>query len=963
MTAARQRGDDLSRTSSAAARSRFRWAATRAIVVPLAAAAATFAAVGALLAWAANDKPHLVLDLEFSADACCSMQVWVNTADTADITVFPIRAGTRATYSLPLLTPSVERLRMPLGEVRGSSVTVHRIVVMRGDERVAVVEPAELRASTPTGAHARPLGAAVRFVADGRRPFLDVPVSLATGRSRARLFLVELTAQPLRWALVLFLAGVLAAAVVSIRSRSDLVFAGALACAAFAVMMIPRLQWRLPLEDDVSESVGMSSFTGNWKARERAAVQLAALGAIALPIAVAVVARWRHRLERRPRPDVVSALPRARSVRLALATVALPVGVVALATAPDLRSSAAAAHSVEYVPSWDANNLIFWKYLVQTTELAAMDDFFWPYGLQWTFNEALPWGPLAAFLGYLSLWALLATGVYVSLARTFAGHPLAIRIAALTAFWLGAVLAGYLPEQTRYIAPVALVLLFAAIDAGERMLSWRRLLFAAALFEVTLYEVAQTAYALPAIAVLALLSLAPHMRPARAELLRSIGRLAATVVVPLAAAAAVLAATEGLRGTVAYYAELDALVAAYGWPAPLLSWVDHPTELAGLLLWAFLATLAIGATGVVVARAESRRAYATVLALGVVAFMVMQKQVLRPPIEAQIWFPVVFGLVFWVVADTHLHATRRWTMFAVATAAAAAVAANGGASRSAWNKVTGGPSRVAATVVALVHERDELEAAAKANFAPARFARYRDHQPVVDTLRRDPTVRAGGRVWILGDDSPVTMMLGKSWDYYFSDLYDTSPIGFQKEVIDRLERNPPARVVWNFAPDAMVFDQVPHVVRVPLLFAWSVMNLAPREVVGTFAILRRLRRDEAPALDWWRRRIGSSISLGRIPEVATLPSDRCSSAAACTEYAVVEARDGHPGEVALTVVVGDLAFEVRLATPTVGRYVVPLGRLWFWAAAGDRPRSVRPITTPGIGLTIVRRARDDSRLY
>ena len=147
--------------------------------------------------------------------------------------------------------------------------------------------------------------------------------------------------------------------------------------------------------------------------------------------------------------------------------VAVPVIVVALLAAPNLRLYIGPAP--QYAPSFDANNFLFSEYLVQTTHLEPVKDFFWLYGFQWLFDKAPPWGLLISYGWSLLLWAFLALGTYLSLSRFFSGRSLLARYLVLCGFWLSAALTPDLPFTTRYIASLGTVLMFAGIDRDHTM--------------------------------------------------------------------------------------------------------------------------------------------------------------------------------------------------------------------------------------------------------------------------------------------------------------------------------------------------------------------------------------------------------------------------------------------------------------------------------------------------------------
>jgi hypothetical protein len=933
---------------------------------PVTAGVAAFAVAAGIFGWAAHDRPVLGLELAFSKDACCSMQVWVNRTRTSDFTVIPIQWGKTAIYSAPLHTARVTQLGMMLGDVPKSSVVVRRIWISRGSRTVDQVDVAHASAAIAYGATEHPGPGGITVTASGKTPSLYVPVSLNTHESRLRIYLASLSADPLRYVVELLLIGAILTVPFALASRRQAGLVVSIVLTVLAVRALLSLSWHL--HDGVGKAVSLSSYLGVAKARELLLLDLTAVAAVAIPAGAALITRARRRNDS---VEAAAIGPRPRqslSRRTTSAVVAVPILLVALAAVPNLRAPAPtitisaidAGRTAEYVPSWDSNNLIFWQYLINKTNLAPIKDFFWPYGFQWLFVVAAPWGIVMSYLTYVSFWAYLAIGTYLTLARFFSGAALIRRFVLVTAFWLSAELSGYVAFSTRYVAPLAVVFLFAAIDGEDGLRSWKRLLFGVALFQLTLFEVAQTVYAIVPIGFLLLVELALQVRKTRPELLRWLPRGTVTVGVPLAAAAAVLAASGALGVTTGYYGQLNALW--YAWPSPIDDWIKHPVGLQAFIYWAVPVSLVLGTYGLLMRMGRLRLAYGVVVALGLLGFMVMQKQVLRPPVETQLWLPAVFGVVFWAAIETSLHSLRRWIAVSAVAGVMGALILIAGGYHAGWNALVDGPGHLLSNGGALLHQRDEFSADARAQFAPARFDKFVTYQPVVRALRRQAAVRAGGPVWILGDDSPITMMLGHSWPYYFNDLYDTSPISFQEKVIRRLERTPPVRVVWNFAPEAMLFDNVPNVVRVPLLYQWGVQHLAPERRFGQIEILRPLHPGEPVDLAWWRRRIGTTVDLGRIPEVASSGGSPCSAGSNCGTYVVVDFAKGrpHPDRVEIPVIVAGLRFAVTFETSSASHYVVPLDRVWFWAAAPAAPRFV-DARQPG--MTVVRRVLSNDVLY
>lgn len=907
-------------------------------------------------AWANHDRPVIRVQVTFDAKACCSWQIWPNGVAKGSLTLLSVTAGT-SVYSAPIYTPHVNELFITTGSQPGGIGRIQRIWVQRGDTVVDTVPSDALRHATVYDAVGRPLGKGIALRSTGPQPAIDLPVSLDAREGALRLFLARLVSERLIALGALLVFGAVLLAFFAVRRRAFAAVAG-LAATVVLVRAAPWVSWRLHLHDDVTRAVGYASYVGLWKARERAILDLA----IVIPFVVAaVVAAVRHR-RRLPQPVVQDAQLRPLRRGLPAVLVALPVVAVALDAVPNLRLYI--GQPGQYVPSWDANNFIFWQYLVRTTDLEPVKDFFWLYGFQWLTDARAPWGNLITFVWYLTFWFFLAVGTWWTLARFFSGRSLVARYLLLAALWVTAVLSGDMPFTTRYIASLSLLMLFTGISRVDAWWSWRRVLFAVAFVDVALFEPAQALYAFAGIVFFAIVELVTEVwRDSVVRRAWSVTTVA-TVVVPIVVSTAILAVTGTLSQTIALYRALTISSAAYAFPSQVDLWVTSPKTLESAIFWAVPVSLAAGLLGLVLRRGRTRLAYGVVGALGVLGVMIMQKQILRPHIATQVWLPLVFGVAFWAVSDTLLSATRRWSyVLSVAGVAAAIVLVSGGYA-SGWNAVSAGPSRLSGSIHALAHDRATFARQAPGFFAPPTFARFTYAQPVVADLKAMPVPKRTS-LWTLSDDPEIPMMLGQSWHYYFNDLYDASPIDFQQKLVHELDTRPPATVVWDFSAHSMIFDVVPNPVRVPLIYAWAVSHLEPFERAGTYEVLRERRAGKPVPLSWWRRRIGVREDLGHIPAVTKLPGVSCDAASSCTEYIVVRFSAGaaHPPQVVVPVQVHGLHFEAAFETGRESQYVIPLDRLWFVGGVPGAHARVDTAPVGGATIEVVRRHRGAGVLY
>src|SRR6185369_15343584 len=65
------------------------------------------------------------------------------------------------------------------------------------------------------------------------------------------------------------------------------------------------------------------------------------------------------------------------------------------------------------------------------------------------------------------------------------------------------------------------------------------------------------------------------------------------------------------------------------------------------------------------------------------------------------------------------------------------------------------------------------------------------------------------------------------------------------------------------------FDEVPTVVRCPLIFLYVIQNYVPEQVVGRIEILRRRQPYESIPLPYWRDKLGQTFNLGHLPRVSS----------------------------------------------------------------------------------------------
>ncbi len=938
----------------------------RSLTFPLVCAIAAFAVCWAVLSSA--DRPgHAVvqLDLTFSKSACCSMAIWLNGQSSGPTAVETIVPGSRHTYTVAVDAPRIDRLRVDFGSVPGSTMVVHAVAVTSGGRQLDVLPLSEVASFAVYRAVQVPVKDGVEFRASESTPSIDQFIHLTTHRGALRADLVKLTGKPLDTFVLVILIGVVLVAILSIGSRLHAGLVVALALAGVLILQLPSLTRRLHPSSDVTQAVGRTGYFGVPKSRDLAELVLTAVIALLVPLLLAFGSSRRLRSSGTLEPYAQTGL---RSNHPTLRQWLLPgvsVGFIALFFAPDLRAQLAAARSISYSADWDQTNLTFWQFLV-TKGLVPMKDFFYPYGFQYLFTQSELWGPLISYASFLAFWVYVIVGFFLFLSRVVPSRTLVVRFAVVAGILITAVVGGVAPLESRYIGALGLVLVFASIEPEAMMLAPRRLLFVVAALHLTLFEPAQVGYATPAIALIALVDLAEIRTRGRRIVAKAAARAIAIWGAPVALAAGIFALNGQLHGLTTFYVtQLRAGAAAWGSISTLDQWVRHPANLAGFVYWGATASLALGVWGMVVYRGEKRLAHAAVAACGILSFAMLQKQVLRQGIESAIWLPAVAGLLLWAVVELGPGMVRRWCATTAIVGVLLALGVADGSFRTGLRTLADGPRSVDRTIRALVGDRGAFANAAKGRFAPSRFAARATYQPVVTALRGDSVFHTG-RLWVMGDDKTIEMMLNRPSPYYFNTFWEASPVNLQSEFVGELEKRLPAVAVWN--PQESSFDGVPNVVRVPLIYQWAIAHLVPVRTVSPFEILHLRKSDETIPLAWWRARLGDVVEEGDVPGETHLPKRLCRPSdvpASCRTFVDVEFRRTAPPSFDVKMRVDGLRFGAAATTlPGTRTYVFDLERLWFWGAmpsAAEKVVLTRQLS--GAKVRIVRRQVSPSDLY
>ena len=910
----------------------------------------------------------LVIEATFDRQACCVVELSVN-ANAEPSSALPIRPGRRHRYELDFRATRLDEFNVNWGRVRGSAVVIHNLLLTKGGDRIHRWEPLEIQfigvddAGAPTGEPNH----SWRFVAEGDAPaWSQVRADdLVTPVGRWLLDRVERPEGTLLAALLVGGVALSATAWAAAR-RWTLLAVACLASLAIGLHFVPDFVEALELRDSVAVGVSQSAYRGEWKTPDVVMHAMVLFLAVSLGGMAAWAFRWHRRGATAPLdfPDSEDAATSGTSRWAARWGPAIPIGLMALYLMPDLSYFAGLATSPSIPFAWDDQNLLLWRFLATSGEVP-LRDFWFPYGAHDLFYRALPWPVVLNYLSDLAVWSYCWVGAHLVLKRLRPG-ALAIRYSAFVAVVLLVTVATREPLSSRYVMPCGLLFLFAAIESDVARPRTTRVLFAIALTHALFLDAFQVAVAAPALVVFRIVEASSGGRPT----LRSAARRLFPDLMAAGAAGVVWCLGLSLRGqlpgAVEFYAHLRDFVAYTAWPQvpSFASWLRVPARPGAFAYWAMPLGVAMGMYGVLTSRRGSRTAHGLILAFGVLSFAALQKQVVRGGDVYWGWMPWALAGLLWpvLIADWRSKAAR--VIAGASLGAALTVVIASGALADAAERVRDSASNAVHNVGSIVLDRDVFDRANAQSFAPDRF-----DDPDLPALRR--AVLAAGlvpqdRLFVL-DVPGLYVFLGRTDPYYLSNVYDASPVHWQRRLVQELKDDPPAVSVIDSTQ--LSFDAVPNVVRLPIVYRWLVASFRPDEDAGKYRILTKRPTGEPIDFAGWRDLLGGVIDLGHVPEVTKVRGNqRCTrDCAAFLEFTFRSASHARlPKAVEVPIKVGDTKFTIRFATsPGVRRYVVNLDRIWFWSTAdvNDRRIDLSGFDPSSVRVEQVDRTRTDHSLY
>jgi hypothetical protein len=637
-----------------------------------------------------------------------------------------------------------------------------------------------------------------------------------------------------------------------------------------------------------------------------------------------------------PQPPHPTAVSRANTFLAALWLL-----LIAIFAVPDLALLRLSELARGFPQDWDGANFITWMGFVVRGDRPFVD-FWWPYSGLWMAYYPLPYGPLWTHAYNLALFGVIGFAVI----RIFgARRDLGITIATLIVFFALALVIGF---HERYLLGPALVLSYAAIDRDARSLLHGRACFAIACLVAFWGESLQCAYAAPAI-VFMLVYDECGRRPFRFKAI--IARAALDFALPallLAGLAAILYQRGVLSSVVTDFAEIAAGGIYGATPTTLTTILQDAPGLVSLVTFGPPILIFIGLALLMRREAVIPPRVALVIAgCGILGLMYAQKLFFRAPATDQLISPTLIGAVF-LLAWLILKRRRFVALAALGGVVAGLIVVN---THAGW-VAQRGTSNVFARwshVVSALTNPEPFIAASRSAYARDRFSSHPDELAVIDALKID----ARFNLYVLGD-APMFYLFSRRPPAYYTNLYNTSPIGAQLRLVEAFAKDPPDAIILD--PKATVFDGLQNIVRLPALIGAVIRTYVPEGKLGPYDVLRRRTPDRPIPLGFWAGVYGSRIDFGGLlQQIDARPGPPCTPAErdTCIRYLNVRIGADVPARtpVELAVQAGSAEFKVSFV-PQRGRsdYLLPIDRIWFWTAAEEN--GLTPTIKPLAGVTV-----------
>lgn len=628
---------------------------------------------------------------------------------------------------------------------------------------------------------------------------------------------------------------------------------------------------------------------------------------------------------------------------------------------PPIQAHFAGLPHFRHVPHWDGLNVLTWQFLVFRGWLP-FKDFWYPYGGFYNMYGPFPWDMFRLYLHNFLVFGGFSLAIYTLLRRD----------KLWTIFFLMLVWLAYanhlIVVPNRYFISLNLILLFAALQGQARSRRWHYALYGVYLAWSFTRTPPQLIYAsLPVGALIALKLWRLPDQAARLDYVKKIGILSAAAAGGFLLYFVALALRGQLPGFFEFYTHLGSPTIYSAIPTNLRGWFQPGFNLDSVLLFSILGTTALGAYLAALSRRRAESEFGDLLlALGLLGALVFQKLLVRPGMGSQmIGYYIVVALLyfnFW----SRAWIPRQQKIFLIWVAGLGLLLFMLGAVQPAVRAYAQSVTHLTRNVRVLFEDARVIQKNKIAYFSPASLSNFSGVPEFMGFYRSFRVEQPQGRFYVLGDEAYFYIAAGQQSPYCLTS-YNASDIQDQVKIVTWLEANQIERVIWNPKQDR--FDNVPHQVRVPLIYHYVIEQYAPHSAFGDFQVLQRRPAGHSFDLAFWEKALGRSVDLGYLPAGSCAPRlDSCAGAGNdCHQFLEVwvEAPEAHQ-PLTITLQSGDRDFQVSFRQfPHQNRYFIYLNRLWFWdilVREGARP-TLAADQVEGVRLNIIEKRAQNKYLY
>lgn len=903
-----------------------------------------------------HNATALVLDLRVSAGTRLEVYVNENFNEPLFGQLIP---GQRKQYKLKGLIEDIRSLRIYPGEASGAEIDLFGIWTEDAKGPFARI-PAEAIANWNV-ANLTSLGvqdSAARFVARSNDPILmaQTRIALRTNLPAPVAKFVNLMRFPRSATLIVIILGSLvllaASAFGGARVAHPLI---AIACSTITVLCVLALGGLYHPLAPIDTAVGQAGFHGLSATPGSLGILCSILLCATVAAGFALFSRKRHTSPDAAGQDTPNSTARGARGRQRACILVLVVGIF-LYFFPNIEGLLQHWLSQQIAPDWDGNNGLIWDYMAHIGSLP-FRDFWYPYSGMFVFGLPAPTGPLL-LAGYkIGIFVIAFYALYILTNRNWVLAALAV-----IALIIGGATAVYWGND-RYLQSLSVALIYLAIDRDRRRIQAAHFWFWAACGFSLFFEPAQLAYAAPAVLTKILLDLAMDRPFARAAI---VGRLARDFAIPalfLIAYLAVAVVNGQIANIADFYLGLGDQALASAQPTNLRQAVTDLFSVRFLIVVAPMAMIGIGLYDRIRAGRAGSRAGDTLLVLGLVGAMILQKHLVRP-IDWQLFVVPALGCFAYAAL-----ARRRRTLLETAAAGALlgayiATLSLTGVLTGQWEHLKTGPARLYAF---LASDPVRVAAANDQRFAPARFVRFKDETRLAARLRTLSAAGEPAAVFVLTDNQALYILLEQHPPYH-ANAYNSSPLYEQRKVLQWLTDHTPRFAVLDRTK--LTFDAFQTAIRVPLYYNYVIEHYVPQETVGALELLRQRQPDEPVATAFWRATLGDTLDFGHFPRASSarrLPP--CTARAACQNFLkiTIENPPDRAGRLHIPFNADGFDFAVAFNTvPGSRTYFLSLDRIWFWKLLNRHGKAAKVALAklpPGVSVEQQRLAADPDLLY